>query len=135
MSTAKEKVLTYLKEQSGKEVNPANDCSVFFMGYYWISMFGEHVLEIRGESSSEAKFAQAARILKLDKPRAAAIQWREASRFLWASDSGYQIDLYPGDGKYHPVFQSGDICSGLDTLEAAKQACQDHKQSKLEELL
>lgn len=75
-------------------------------------------------------------------PKAAEIQWKDRGAdevFRYESDCGnYLIEKCEGGG-YKAYYEFSDYHREdpwfRDTLEAAKQACQDHKQNRLEELL
>jgi hypothetical protein len=69
-------------------------------------------------------------------PRAAEIQWRELiTGDAHAGEGGYLVEQR-GSAGWAAYFQSSRFEDRLyPTLEAAKQACQDHKQGRLEELL
>jgi len=83
-------------------------------------------------------------------PKAAEIQWEEDSyppepevnlpcQQEWQSECGFYIVQLKGYD-YHAVYEEGDYHREADlgyhpTPEAAKEACQDHKQKRLEDLL
>lgn len=155
MSTAKEKVLAYFEKWFAKGINPANEFEVYkcvihdITGDFVIGMGGLQGFKV-GSNHGSKTFEAAARILKLDKPKAAEIQWEEDSyppepevnlpaQQEWQSECGFYIVQLKGDD-YHAVYEEGDYHREADlgyhsTPEAAKQACQDHKQKRLEDLL
>lgn len=83
-------------------------------------------------------------------PRAAEIQWSDKSkdpdpeiefegRKEWESECGYYI-IVERRGRLEAIYEEADYAREchlgfFDDLAAAKQACQDHKQGRLEGLL
>lgn len=85
-----------------------------------------------------------AKIKELTSPRvdqpapartAAEIQWREVNEHHWVGRE-YSVE-YRGSGGWAAYCGSDRLGDHylFPTLEAAKKACQDHKQGRLEELL
>ena len=145
MSTAKEKVLAYFEEWNNKETNPENGVRIWEQSKRLWNIMRDtpkgavhlyHVMDYEDSPADDFRFEFAARILKLDKPKAAEIQWRELVTGDTYTGDGYQIE-YRGHGGWAAYCGSARIGDHhlFPTLEAAKKACQDHKQNRLEELL
>lgn len=145
MSTAKEKVLAYFEEWAGKGINPANGVRIWEQSKRLWNIMRDtpkggvhlyHVMDYEDSPADDFRFEIAARILKLDKPRAAEIQWRELiTGDAHAGGGGYLIEQRGAAG-WAAYFQGSRFEDRLyPSLEAAKKACQDHKQGRLEELL
>lgn len=141
MSTTKEKVLAYFKEWDGKGINPANGAAIVTRNYgdwafYEVCMDGAaYLVHSQGHDLLDPKAIVAARILKLDTPRAAEIQWKEVNEHHWVGRE-YSVE-YRGSGGWAAYCGSDRLGDHylFPTLAAAKKACQDHKQERLEELL
>jgi hypothetical protein len=138
MSTAKEKVLAYFEEWNDKGENPANGCSIWRYITDWNIFINGYLGEVikTQDMGLPGTFEAVARILKMDKPKAAEIQWREANEFHHVGE-GYSVEKFAelGWAVYFGSDRIHDRSNFFTTLEAAKQACQDHKQGRLEELL
>lgn len=76
------------------------------------------------------------RIKEVVEVKAAEIRWHKDSNAWRGDEKEYTIWMY-GDKYKAGTKGGGDVGDKLlyDTLEEAKAACQDHKQSKLEKLL
>lgn len=154
MSTAKEKVLAYFEEWAGFD-NPENGYGIHHLEDDYSERIGicagdDCILDFPINEKEDKYWEAAARILKLDTPKAAEIQWEEdiyppepevnlPAQQEWQSECGFYIVQLKGDD-YHAVYEEGDYHREADlgfhsTPEAAKQACQDHKQRRLEDLL
>ena len=133
MSTAKEKGIAYFEEWAAtKEIRDGFTLTNYdgMWQLYYQGLRAWH--EFTGH---ESHWEIAARILKLDKPRAAEIQWREVNEHHWVGRE-YSVE-YRGSGGWAAYCGSDRLGDHylFPSPEAAKKACQDHKQERLEELL
>lgn len=140
MSTAKEEVLFYFGEWNNKGINPANGCEIMFTSSGITIVCGDLACSVyMGMDADRVEWPVAARILKLDTPKAAEIQWNKNAGNYYGDGGVYLVkESLNHPGKYTAVHGPGGGVGDQalhDSLGAAKQACQDHKQKRLEALL
>lgn len=142
MSTAKERVLAYFEDWAGKVEN-RNGFSLVNDHGMW-NLYYEGLRAWYAFTQHDSHYEIAARILKLDPPQAAPIEWRE-EHMGFISDCGlYRITKGAMGGVWidfrHTinVAFSGTCCelfiANPETVESSKSECQAHKQKRFNQL-
>lgn len=133
-------VLAYFLEWVGKGVNPINGCAILGGGrldWHRVLFPSEidgqpHIFEVHG-SAGNSSYEIAARILKIDKPKAAFIKWEQIDNYTWRGD-GYSIE-WRGDLGWACYFEANRLGDGfLELVADAFSLCQDDKQKRFEKL-
>lgn len=139
-------VLAWIDEWEDKGIDPNTGCFVCDRRI-WVpgrASVGSELIGLAAPSDnrdSENQIALLARILKLDKPKAAEIQWKKLNEWLWVGDS--HLYEYPNGPlicrtfheTWEPYFGNQKLGVGWNDIEKSKPLLQAHKQKRLDELL